>query len=312
MIELIFAVIIDLIIGDPDFVPHPVVIIGAYISVLEKKLYRLFKGDKGKLIAGGLLAIIVILTVYFTSSLLLGVFFKLNPILGLIINIWILSTTIAIRGLAKAGLKVYKHLSNDDFEQARFSLSRIVGRDTEDMSENEIARAVIETIAENTSDGIIAPIFFYIIGGIPLALTYKAINTLDSMLGYKNERYLYFGRISARIDDLVNFIPARVTGIGFCTVAVFLGYNGIKGWKTMWRDAGGHPSWNAGFPEGAMAGSLEIKLGGLNYYQGCPSFRVYMGEGKPEPTRVDIINAVKLMIGNSVLITVVTALILSF
>ncbi len=302
MIYLLLAIIIDLIIGDPRSIPHPVVIIGKFISKLEAVFFSFVNNDGAKKIAGIVLVLIVVFTTYFISSQLINLGFIINFYLGIVINIWLLSTTIAIKGLRKAGLKIYYYLKDDNINQARTAVAEIVGRDTDKMKGNDIVRAAVETIAENTSDGIIAPIFFYLIGGTPLALAYKAVNTLDSMLGYKNEKYRHFGWSAARFDDLVNFLPARLTGIGFCIAALVTRGDWKKGWQIMIRDAGKHPSWNAGYPEAAVAGSMGVSLGGLNYYHGKPAFRAYLGDKNRELLVKDIKLVIRLMSWNVFLI----------
>lgn len=291
------AVLIDLIIGDPVFIPHPVVLIGKVISFLENLFRNIIKeNNKILLISAGI--IIVIITTAVTgifTYMLIAFGYKLNFYLGFIIQLWLASTVLAVKGLKNAGLKVYNALKDNDLDQARKEVGMIVGRDTEMMGKEDIIRAVIETIAENTSDGIIAPVFYYMIGGVPLAMIYKAINTLDSMLGYKNEKYFYLGRAAARLDDIANFIPARITGISMGMAALITGNKGITSFKTMLRDAGKHPSWNAGYPEAAAAGALGIRLGGLNYYQGEAEFRSYMGKKLKNIQTEDIKQMLNLM-----------------
>jgi adenosylcobinamide-phosphate synthase len=190
-------------------------------------------------------------------------------------------------------------------DKARIEVSKVVGRDTACMGREDIIRAVIETLAENTSDGIIAPIFYYSLGGLPLAMAYKAINTLDSMIGYNNTKYKYFGRTAARLDDIANFFPARITGFGFCLATLFIGYGWKNCLKTMYRDARKHPSWNAGYPEAAVAGAMGIRLGGLNYYNGKKSFRAYMGEKKHKLITNNIDTIVKLIYLNTCIFVIV-------
>ena len=289
------GIILDLIIGDPAFIPHPVVIIGKIISFLEKRLINNSKSKINEIIRGSILTIIIILLSYFTTFFLLRMVYNINQILGIIVNIYLFSTTIAIKGLAGAGKGIYQALITGDLELARQKTAMIVGRDTENISKSDIIRAAVETIAENTSDGIIAPLFFFLLGGVPLAITYKAVNTMDSMLGHKNDKYLYFGRPSAKLDDLVNYIPARITAYIFGIIALFPDYNSKKAWKIIKRDARKHPSPNAGYPEAAAAGALSIKLGGINYYQGQQEFRAYLGDDLPPEDVNEIKKMIKLM-----------------
>jgi adenosylcobinamide-phosphate synthase len=310
---LLLALLIDLIIGDPSFIIHPVVIIGKVISSIERGLRKKLKGRKGERLAGIILVIVVVGVVYITTFYIIRLAFCINTYLGIAINLWLLSTTIAARGLVRAGLKVYRNLLAGDIQKARRSVGEIVGRDTEQMNEIEIIRATVETIAENTSDGIQAPIFFYIIGGTPLAMTYKAINTLDSMIGHLNRRYKYFGWAAARLDDLVNYLPARITALIFNLTSLILpGYNAKKSWRIMWRDARKHPSLNAGYPEAAIAGALGVQLGGLNYYQGKAEYRATLGDEERGLTVEDIKSMIKLCVNGTVLFALCAFILLIF
>ncbi|MGM0436902.1 MAG: adenosylcobinamide-phosphate synthase CbiB [Bacillota bacterium] len=275
---LIGGVIIDLVIGDPDFISHPVVLIGKIISFLEGRLINNSKTKMNEILRGSILTIIVVLMSYFSIFFFLKMAYNINQFFGIILNIYLFSTTIAIKGLAEAGNGIYQALKSGDIELARQKTAMIVGRDTEEISKSDIIRATVETIAENTSDGIIAPLFFFFLGGVPLAMTYKAVNTMDSMLGHKNEKYLNFGKPSAKLDDLLNYIPARITAFIFGIIALFPNYDSKKAWKIIKRDAKKHPSPNAGYPEAAAAGALSIRLGGVNYYQGKKEFRAYLGD----------------------------------
>jgi adenosylcobinamide-phosphate synthase len=292
---LFVAIIIDLLIGDPRYIPHPVVIIGALISWLEDIFIKIASSDKEKLITGILLSLIVSSLSYLTIFYLIKFAYILNYYVGIFFEIILLTTTIAIKSLADAGNKVYNYLLKGDINSARRAVGEIVGRDTDRMEENEIVRASIETIAENTSDGIIAPVFYYLLGGVPLAMTYKAINTMDSMLGYRNERYLFFGRASARLDDIFNFIPARLTGILLIIAALFVGKDWKNAFKIMLRDARKHPSPNGGYTEASVAGALGVRLGGVNYYQGKKNSRAYMGDDIQGLKRDDIKTVISLM-----------------
>jgi adenosylcobinamide-phosphate synthase len=295
---LLIAVIIDLIIGDPDFYPHPVIIIGKAITFLEKIFRKLVRSKSGERIAGLILAVLIIILTFMISKAIIYYSYEINYYLGLVINSWLLSTTIAIKGLVQAGLRVYHGLLAGNLDLARKQLGWIVGRDTDNLVEGEIVRGTIETLAENTSDGVIAPIFYGMLGGFPLAMTYKAINTLDSMLGYKNEKYRYFGWAAARIDDLANWIPARLTACLYILAALIRGKDWRSAVRIIVRDAKKHPSPNAGYPEAAIAGNLNIRLGGLNYYQGEESFRAYLGDAKQEFDKEQIKETIGLMYWN--------------
>ncbi|AGB41641.1 cobalamin biosynthesis protein CobD [Halobacteroides halobius DSM 5150] len=291
---LLLAIIVDLIIGDPRWYPHPVVIIGRGIERLEKFLRKLFSKQSER-VAGIILSLIMIISTYLITQKLIDLAYYINYYLGLVSEVWILTTTIAIKGLAQAGKSIYQPLINDNLELARKRLDWIVGRDTDKLTVAEVTRGTIETVAENTSDGIIAPLFYGVVGGAPLAMAYKAINTLDSMLGYKNEEYQYFGWAAASIDDLANWIPARITGLLFVIAALFTGDSWKGAIDIMIRDANKHPSPNAGFPEAAVAGALGIQLGGVNYYQGRESFRAYLGDAKVEFQPQQIRQTIQLM-----------------
>ncbi len=295
---LLAAVIIDLLIGDPDFITHPVVIIGRLISFLESIVKKLVKKSITEKIAGIIIVLITVSLTYIVTYILVNKVYEFGFYPGLIVHIWLTSTTLAIKGLKNAGSKVYEFLKNEKTEEAKKAVGRVVGRDTKNMSVEDIIRACVETIAENTSDGITAPLFFYIIGGVPLAMTYKAVNTLDSMLGYNNQKYKHLGWAAARLDDIANFIPARLTGAGFCLAALIVRQDWVMGWKIMLRDAGKHPSWNAGYPEASVAGILGVRLGGLNYYNGNPGFREYLGEKIKDFEIHDILLVLKLMYWN--------------
>jgi len=289
------GIILDLVIGDPDFIPHPVVIIGKMISFLEERLNNNSKTKMNEILRGSILTTIIVLVSYFSTFFILKMVYDLNQFLGIIITVYLFSTTIAIKGLAEAGNGIYQALISGDLELARQKTAMIVGRDTENISKSDIIRATVETIAENTSDGIIAPLFFFFLGGVPMAMTYKAVNTMDSMLGHKNNKYLYFGRPSAKLDDLVNYIPARITAYIFWFIALLPNYDSKKAWKIIKRDAQKHPSPNAGYPEAAAAGALSIRLGGINYYQGKKEFRAYLGDDLSPEDIKEIKKMIKLM-----------------
>jgi adenosylcobinamide-phosphate synthase len=201
----------------------------------------------------------------------------------------------------QAGEGVINSLLHDDIEMARRKVHYIVGRDVDAMEEPELVRATVETIAENTTDGIIAPLFYFFIGGLPWAVLYRMANTLDSMVGYKNDKYFYFGKASARIDDALNLVPARLTGVLMIVAAAILHFDYKNAWKMMKRDAKKHPSPNGGFTEAAMAGALDIRLGGQNFYFGQPHFRAYMGDICERLCSRHIISAIQIMYTTTVL-----------
>ena len=296
MIAAVVAFLIDELIGDPRSKFHPVVLIGNLISTLEKILRRDFDSPTIKIFKGGILVCLVV-----TISLLVGSGIEIftSDIPSLAVQIFIqasvLSFMIAPRSLADAAREIYFLLEKEDLIHAREKVGWIVGRDTQNLNESEIARAAIETVAENTVDGIISPLFYFAVGGLPLAVAYRAINTMDSMLGYKNEKYLYFGRVAARLDDVANFIPARLTAILFIGAAIVLNLDYKNAFKMMKRDAKKHPSPNGGWAEATVAGALNIRLGGMNYYFGEPHFRAYMGEPIEILEASHIIGAIRMM-----------------
>ncbi|MGQ9558210.1 MAG: adenosylcobinamide-phosphate synthase CbiB [Desulfurispora sp.] len=277
-VKVFLAALLDFAVGDPPRLPHPVVLIGKLISALEKLLYRPGRPPLVQQLVGGLLVILVVGAAYTLTWLILLLAYRWFFWLGLALEVWLISTTLAARCLAQAARQVLEPLRRGDLPAARHLLGYIVGRQTAGLPPDEIVRATVETVAENTSDGFVAPLFYALLGGAPLAMAYKAVNTLDSMLGYKNERYLYFGRTAARLDDLANFLPARLTGLLLVLAAWWSGRRAALAWRTMRRDARRHPSPNSGYPEAAVAGALGVRLGGNNHYHGRVSFRPYLGE----------------------------------
>lgn len=305
----VLAFFTDSLIGDPRTGMHPVVIMGKFIGWLEKFFRRDEDSPNTQIFKGAILVLLVLSVSWGTTYGLLLLAGKLSNIFADILGVLLLSFFICPRSLAEAGFELRKLLEAGDLSEARRKVGWIVGRDTDALDEAEITRATVETIAENTVDGIIAPLFFYFIGGIPMAALYRAANTMDSMLGYKNEKYLYFGRAAARVDDVLNIIPARITGILTVVSAMLMNYNWKNSWKIMVRDASGHPSPNGGYPEASTAGALNIRLGGFNYYFGKKSFRAYMGDNIEVLTRKKIYEAVMLMYVNTVLFIAISWLV---
>lgn len=290
------AFFLDTVLGDPQTRWHPVAVLGRLIAFLEKLLYPLRGSDAQKFAMGSLLTLLVLCISYaFADGLLLAA--RQLPVAwgADVVSVILLYFCISPRMLARAGQDIYALLVKGDIAAAREHVGYIVGRDTAELDEADAARAAIETVAENTVDGVIAPLFFFALGGAPLAVLYRAANTMDSMLGYKNERYLYFGRMAARVDDVLNFVPARMTGILFVMAAFLLGYDGRNALNILVRDAAGHPSPNGGHAEAPVAGALHIRLGGVNYYFGERHFRAYMGDAHMEITAKHILGAIRLM-----------------
>jgi len=279
VLQFNLAFLIDLIIGDPERLPHPVTIIGKAIKKVEEVLRKLATSKKAEKTAGFFLVIIIVVGSYLSIAILLFLLNKIHPVLAWIAGAWIISTTIAIKGLAKEGGKIIKLLTTKDLPEARKQVGYIVGRDTANLDEKELIRATIETVAENIVDAVIAPLLYALVGGPALAMAYRAANTLDSMCGYKNEKYFHFGYASARFDDLLNWIPARITGVLLLFSAFLLRMDWRSSFQAWRRDARQHPSPNSGIPESTVAGALGIRLGGVNVYFGEAKRRAYMGNG---------------------------------
>lgn len=302
----ILAFLMDCVIGDPRSKFHPVVLIGKLIAGLETWLYCPEDSDKRKFWRGLLLMLLVLVICYgATAGIVYGVRRLGLPYFSWGVEALLLSFTISPRNLAEAGREIQRYLAAGDIEEARFKVGWIVGRDTDKLTVPEITRATVETIAENIVDGVISPLFFFFLGGVPLAVAYRAANTMDSMIGYKNEKYLFFGRAAARTDDAWNYIPARITGLLLVLAAWLLKYDWREAWRMMRRDAAKHPSPNGGFTEATVAGALGIRLGGLNYYFGRPSFRTYMGEPRQELSPRHISGAIRLMYAATILFLLV-------
>lgn len=286
---------LDLAFGDPYWIPHPIRFIGKGISKLEMFLRKFFKNDKELRLGGVLLAIGIIASTYLITFFILDILKGFNLKLAKAVEIFMIFQILATNSLAKESRKVYYPLKDKNLSEARKFLSYIVGRDTASLQQDEITRATVETIAENISDGIIAPLVYIFIGGAPLGMAYKAVNTLDSMVGYKNDKYRDFGWASAKIDDIANYIPARLTG-GLITLStLFLGYNIKNSIKILLRDRNNHSSPNAGYPEAAVAGALDIQLGGTNIYFGKPISKPTIGDKLRDIDIEDINRTIRIM-----------------
>jgi len=259
------AVVLDLVLGDPRALPHPVVAIGRMISLLEGPLRRLLQNAR---LAGVVLLVTTVGISYAAAALVMLAAHAISPDAGFVAGLYIAWVSLAARSLHVESGKVAQALERGDIAGARTALSYIVGRETAQLDEPEIVRGAVETVAENTGDGVIAPLFYLMLGGPPLAIAYKAVNTLDSMVGYKNERYLEFGWASARFDDLANYLPARLTGLLMVLAAPICALNCSGAWRILRRDCRKHASPNSGFPEAAAAGALGVRLGGANHYFG--------------------------------------------
>lgn len=300
--QILLAYLLDWLVGDPFSKLHPVALIGRLISFLERWLRRFnLKAPHGEKLAGAFLAISVLGIVFIATWGSIKLASAILPILGVAISIGFISTSIASRGLVKSAREVLRALAQGNLSEARRLTGKIVGRDTEHLDKDELIRAVIETVAENTVDAVVAPLFYALLGGAPLAMTYRAINTLDSMIGYKNDEYRHFGWASARLDDIANFIPARMTVVFIPLAAYLLGKDGRASWRIIKRDRNNHSSPNSGIPEAGMAGALGIRLGGVNCYRGKIDFHPYLGESKTALALAHINEAVKLCYAVSLL-----------
>lgn len=301
----LIGMILDWIFGDPVWLYHPVRIIGKWISFLEKVL-RKFAGDqegneKKLLIAGGILWILVILV---SAAVPMGILYlaeKLSPCAAFVLECFWCYQLLAARSLGKESKKVYKKLMQDDLSGARLAVSMIVGRDTENLTVEGVTKAAVETVAENTNDGVIAPLIYMLIGGPILGFVYKAVNTMDSMLGYKNEKYLYFGRVAAKMDDVAGFIPARISALLMILASCLLGMDGKNALWIWKRDRRKHASPNAAQTEAVCAGALQVQLAGDAWYFGKKHEKDTIGDPIRNIEPKDILRSEKLMIGTEVL-----------
>ncbi len=288
--------VLDALFGDPAWLPHPVVYMGKAISRLEKFLRpRLSKTPQGELLGGAIVAFCLPVGTFLLTGLVCWGAARLHPLLGLAVQMFWCGQALAARGLVQESTNVYKELKKPDLPGARKAVSRIVGRDTAELTAEGVTKAAVETVAENASDGVIAPLLYMLIGGAPLALTYKAINTMDSMLGYKNEKYLYFGRVSAKLDDAANYIPSRLAGLLWVAAAAFT-HNDAKGaWKIWRRDRRNHASPNSAQTESACAGALGVQLAGPAYYFGQYYPKLTIGDALRPIEPEDILRANQMM-----------------
>ena len=268
--------VLDLLFGDPAWLPHPVVYMGRAISALELRLRaRLPRTPQGELLGGAILAFCLPVGTFLLTSLVCLGAAALSPWLGLAVQMFWCGQALAAKGLVQESTNVYAELKKGSLPAARKAVSRIVGRDTEALTAEGVTRAAVETVAENASDGVIAPLLYMLLGGAPLALTYKAINTMDSMVGYKNEKYLYFGRAAAKLDDVANYIPSRLAALLWIMAAAFTRNDAKGAWRIWRRDRRNHASPNSAQTESACAGALGVQLAGPAYY---------FGEYYPKPT----------------------------
>lgn len=279
MLLLISSYLADLVFGDPEGFFHPVRLIGRLVNILESRL-RKKSNRRTEQVKGVILTFLVVSVTVTLTYLSIEFFKRLNSFIGALAWVYIGYTTISVKDLNVKAKDILKELEDNSLVEARKKLSKIVSRDTKDLDQERIITATIESVAENTNDGIVAPLFYLALGGPVLAMAYKAINTLDSMVGYKDERYLYFGWFSAKLDDLVNFIPARISGFLISVSSGILLRRFKDSFKTMLRDGRKHFSPNSGVSQAAMAGALGIRLGGISVYGSNIIEKPYIGEEK--------------------------------
>lgn len=299
-LAILLGFLLDLIFGDPYNLPHPIRLIGNLINGTEKLLRKILNKNPGDLLFGGFVLVLVVVTLSAAVPLIILILlYHFVPILGFLAESVMCYYILAMKCLKTESMKVYKALEKDDIEGARYAVSMIVGRDTKSLDREGITKAAVETVAENTSDGEIAPLFYLAIGGPVLGFLYKGVNTMDSMIGYKNEKYYYFGRCAAKLDDVLNFIPSRLGALFMIIGAPLLHLDGKGALKIFRRDRKNHKSPNSAQTEAACAGALGIRLGGDAYYFGELHHKPTIGNDKRPIEAMDIKRANQLMYGAS-------------
>ena len=293
---LILGFCLDLIVGDPHWMPHPIVFIGKLIDLTEKAMRKLFpKTVRGENFAGAAIWLIVVIVSAGTPLLILRLAYGASRWLGLLLETVMCAQILATKSLRQESMKVYDALKTGDLEQARCAVSMIVGRDTQRLDEAGVARAAVETVAENTSDGIIAPMLFLAIGGAPLGFFYKAVNTMDSMLGYVELPYKNVGLVPAKMDDVFNYIPARLSALLMLTAGTLLGMDSRNGWRIFKRDRYNHASPNSAQTESVCAGLLGLRLAGDAWYHGVLHKKKFIGDPLREIEPEDIPKSCRLL-----------------
>lgn len=302
LLALVLGFLLDLSFGDPLWLYHPVRAVGLVIGWMEKLLRRIFPKTKGgELDAGALFAFLVLGVCTAVPALVLFLADRVSPWLGFALCVFWDYQLLATKSLKMESMKVYKALKAQDLPGARHAVSMIVGRDTEELTEEGVARAAVETVAENTSDGIVAPMIFLAVGGPVFGFFYKTVNTMDSMVGYKNDKYRYFGTFAARLDDAVNLIPARLSGALMVLAACVLGMDGKNAWKIFLRDRRNHSSPNSAHTEAAAAGALDVQLAGNARYFGKLCEKPTIGDAIRPVEYEDIRRVNRLLYGTAVL-----------
>lgn len=294
--------ILDGIFGDPAWLVHPVVIMGKAITALEKFLRkRLPNTPDGERLGGCILAMALPVGTLLITGGICWLFYRISPILGFAIELLWCAQALAAKGLAQESTNVYRELVKGDLPASRRAVSRIVGRDTAELTSEGVTKAAVETVAENASDGVIAPLFYMMLGGAPLALVYKAINTMDSMVGYKNEKYLNFGRAAAKLDDAANYLPSRIAALLWIASAALTGNDAKSAWRIWRRDRRKHASPNSAQTESACAGALNVQLAGPATYFGKYCDKPTIGDAVRAIEPGDILRANKMMYTASLL-----------
>ncbi len=311
---LMVGFVLDLIIGDPPNFWHPVKAIGSLIFALTKVLRNVFPSTKQGQIAAGVLLVGVVIAL---PVVLLGGVFWLLIHYNLTVFAWLLEVIVcyqllATKCLRSESMKVYDCLEKNDLPQARYALSMIVGRDTDNLGKKSVARAAVETVAENFNDGVFAPLFYMAIGGPIAGLVYKSVNTMDSMVGYKNDEFVYFGRAAALLDDVLNWPTARLAGMVMSASAYFSGLDAQRAWNIFLRDRLNHASPNSAHTEAACAGALHVRLGGSSTYRGVVKEKPFIGDALKEIEHEDIVRANRLMVTSSIGSLVVLVLVVGF
>ena len=294
--------ILDGIFGDPAWLVHPVVIMGKAITALEKFLRkRLPNTPEGERLGGRILAMALPVGTLLITGGVCWLFYRISPILGFAIELLWCAQALAAKGLAQESTNVYRELVKGDLPASRRAVSRIVGRDTAELTSEGVTKAAVETVAENASDGVIAPLFYMMLGGAPLALVYKAINTMDSMVGYKNEKYLNFGCAAAKLDDAANYLPSRIAALLWIASAALTGNDAKSAWRIWRRDRRKHASPNSAQTESACAGALNVQLAGPATYFGKYCDKPTIGDAVRAIEPRDILRANKMMYTASLL-----------
>lgn len=304
-LAVILGFILDAIFGDPASLYHPVILIGKIITQMEKITRRIFPGTKkGEIAAGAITSVTVLILSFGVPFMVLYCVSKVNIYAAFIIQVFWCFQIPAGKSLKREAMRIYRFIKAGDIKNARKYLGWIVGRDTENLEFKAIEKAVIETVAENTADGVTAPLFYMLIGGAPLGFLYKGVNTLDSMVAYRNEKYINFGLVSAKIDDLFNWIPARITGIAMIIVSPLIGLDGKNAARIFKRDRRNHKSPNSAMTEAPCAGALDIELAGDAFYFGELYKKKTIGDPIKPVDAEDIKKATKLMTASSILLLV--------